>query len=336
MSTLYYPHTSQTLLAETAKFQQVIIISDAKTNGFCLPQLKKWHPEFSLFPSIVLPDGEKNKTLATCEYVWENLIKLHANKQTLLIAVGGGALCDLVAFCASTYMRGIAVMHMPTTLLAMVDASIGGKTAIDFLNFKNIIGSFYLPHAIYINPLFLDTLPQRILKSGIAEMLKHALLKGQANWEKICSYQESDFYTIEAIQEAAHFKIQVVEQDEKDEHTRQQLNLGHTIGHAIESFSIQSPKPLLHGEAIMLGIYYELKLSELELGLDPLITNQWKEIMQRFFPTLTFVYSVQDLFPFLKRDKKNDNNIRMSLLSALGECHIQTSISIEQIATVFR
>lgn len=333
MSTKFFFEEDQDFLffLNGKKYSQIIFLVDAKTNGFCEPILRNIFPQFQNTETIIIPDGEQNKNLSVCNLIWEGLIALNADRKTLLINFGGGMVCDMGGFAASTFKRGIDYINIPTTLLAMVDASHGGKTGIDFNQIKNIIGTFQHPVAVYVNPVFLNTVPVHILRSGIAEMLKHALLKGETSFKEMLQMDEKDFYTIEKIKESVLFKKEIVSRDEKDENIRQTLNLGHTIGHAIESFSLNTKKPLLHGEAVILGLIYEMMLSKILFNLAEENIQDVIQFKKRIFPDLNFHFSYSDVEEFIKNDKKNNETIKMSLLQKIGECKWQISVTEEQI-----
>ena len=338
MNTQLYDESESASLLQwihEGNYDQIILLSDANTHGFCVTVLKKMIPLFANCYSIVIPSGESNKQLEVCNHVWQLLLQFHATTHTLLVNVGGGMLSDLGGFVASTYKRGIHYINIPTTLLAMVDASLGGKTGIDFESIKNAIGTFQHPKVVYINPIFLRTLPERVLRSGIAEMIKHALLQGSTQLNRILDWELADFCKVDAINDALLFKKSIVMQDEYDQHIRQNLNLGHTFGHAIESASLLSTQPLLHGEAVMLGLVYELMLSHLLFDLPLQIILQLMPLKERIFPGLRRIFTFDELIPFIKQDKKNNTYIQMSLLSQVGvgvwqqavtETHIQTAI----------
>ena len=314
------------------QYSQIILLADAKTNGFCLPVLKQIFSVFQHTWSIIIPDGEHNKTIDVCKLIWEGLDSYRADKNALLINVGGGMLSDIGGFAASTYKRGICFVNIPTTLLAMADASHGGKTGIDFNGIKNMIGTFQHPEAVYINPVFLNTLAERNLRSGIAEILKHSLLKGSDYFDEIADCNEKDFYTADVIRKAVLFKNDIVAQDEKDNHIRQTLNLGHTIGHALESFSLMTLKPLLHGEAVMLGLIYELMLSKLIFDFPDSVIEEVIRFKERIYPDVHLKFTYEEIEKYILNDKKNTSEIKMSLLKRAGECKWQVAVTGKQIA----
>lgn len=316
------------------QYSNIILVADARTNGFCIPVLKKTIPLLATAKLIIIPAGEENKTLDNCNYLWSQFIISNVNKHSLIIAVGGGSLLDQVGFCSSLFKRGIKVAYIPTTLLAMVDAAHGGKTGIDFEGIKNLLGIIEQPGIIYINPIFLHTLPTRVLKSGIAEMIKHALISGQEYWEKIKNYTVENFCSMEAIQSSMQLKYQFVKQDFKDQHIRQALNFGHSIGHALESYMLKSNHPLLHGEAIILGMELELSLSTQLHHLPYSVLAEYKELKNRLFKDLDIKLNTENLIPYLQHDKKNDSHYRMSLLQSIGNPIIQSIVTSADIHAV--
>lgn len=317
-------------------YQQIVCIADAHTNGFCMPIVKKIFPFLQTTAQIIIPEGEQNKNISTCIYVWHEMEKMQLEKNTLLVCVGGGMLSDLAGFVASTYKRGIDTMLIPTTLLSMVDACIGGKTAIDFSGNKNNIGTYHLPIACYVHPIFLHTLPERILQSGIGEMMKHALLSSTDKWHTYRTLKIEDFYSKEKIRESVEFKNNIVEQDLHDASLRQSLNFAHSIAHAIESYSLQGAIPLYHGEAVLLGIRHELILSHLIFQLPHSIIFDYEQWLKQCFPELHFNYTLADIQSFLQHDKKNRDGYRMSLLKEIGVCETQVRVSEAQLQESFK
>jgi 3-dehydroquinate synthase len=313
------------------QYSSYILLADAKTNGYCVPLLKRIIPSLSNSLLIIIPDGEQNKNCTTCELVWDELNRMNASRKSLLINVGGGMVSDLGGFAASVFKRGIDTVHIPTTLLSMVDASHGGKTGIDFNHTKNMIGTYHPAKSIYINTLFLQTLSERNLLSGTAEMIKHALLDSEEYWNEIQFYSLNDFSQIDAIQHSIAIKNRYVNDDIHDNGIRQALNFGHSIGHAIESHSLTTPQPLLHGEAIILGMEVELQLSRMKLQLDNSVIEQFHSMRRELFPSLTQHFDTAQLLPFLKNDKKNEDGFTMSLIKKPGEPIIKVSVSKTEI-----
>ena len=240
-------------------YSKVAILVDENTKRDCLHKL----PKIDSHIIIEVKSGEQNKTISTCNYIWEKLTENQFDKNSLLINLGGGVIGDMGGFCASTFKRGIHFIQIPTTLLSMVDASIGGKLAIDFKNFKNQIGLFNNPKTVLIYPEFLDTLPKKILKSGFSEVVKHALIADRDLWNNISSKRFEDLDWLKIITTSVSIKNNIVLSDPYEIDMRKKLNFGHTYGHAIESFYLKKGTPVLHGEAVFAGMILETQLSNL-------------------------------------------------------------------------
>lgn len=315
------------LLTSKFKHSKVFVLTDKHTSKQCLPVFKK-HIGSSAFTEIKIKAGEQHKTLHTCEIIWKTLLNKNSDRDTLLINLGGGTVCDIGGFAASVYKRGIAFVNIPTTLLAMTDAAIGGKTGVDFLHYKNMIGSFTQPHTTIIHREFLKTLPTRQLNSGKAEILKHALIADKSLWNLI----EKDFnLTEEVLSKSIAVKTKIVKKDFKEQHLRKILNFGHTMGHAIESFYLQKGRDILHGEAVALGMIVEVYLSFLNDKLDIKTMTDIVSSMYSHF-TLSETLSYKKLEKFLMADKKNKSGkINFTLISNIGSASIDNFCSKEQI-----
>lgn len=319
-------------IIDEKKPSKVIVLADHHTEESCLVQLKAGGIRTDA--SIVIASGEKHKTLATCEKIWQRLFDLKVDRHSMLINLGGGVIGDMGGFCASTYMRGIPFIQIPTTLLSQVDASIGGKLGIDFYGLKNSIGLFKDPIAVMVDPDFLKTLPVKELRSGFAEVVKHGLIRDSKIWQQVTQVEEwSNQPWQDVIYQSLIVKQQVVLDDPFEQSTRKILNFGHTIGHAIESVMIDIERPILHGEAIAAGMISEAYLSH-KYGL--LSEEELTEIS-------TYLISVygnlplQDLeFDWLIRkmshDKKNlGAAINFTFLDKIGVSSINHTASSVQI-----
>ncbi|HPI54817.1 MAG TPA: 3-dehydroquinate synthase family protein [Chitinophagaceae bacterium] len=308
-------------------FSKIILVADANTNGFCVPLLRAKIPVLQRVSLLVIPQGEVHKNLETVTYIWHEMDRLGVDRYSLIVNVGGGVVSDMAGFAAAIYKRGIAYVNIPTTLIAMLDASVGGKTGIDFHHVKNHLGCVHHPLAVFVDPHFLNTLDDRILRSGISEAIKHHILAGQK--EDYRQQTIPSFYTLEAIRWSLEFKLAIVEQDPNDLHIRQQLNLGHTIGHAIESDALTSSYPLYHGEAIWLGLLIELRISELLFHYPATHRLALLEAWSNYFPHLSVELQQDRLIQFLQQDKKNKQGLRMSLMSQIGECKTGVEVSVD-------
>ena len=302
--------------------ESIIVLVDKHTYALCYPML-----HLNL-PYILVPYGENYKNLNSCEYIWKKLVELNANRETTLLCLGGGVLCDMGAFAGTCYQRGMSVALAPTSLLAMVDASIGGKNGVDFLGFKNYIGTFSKPSQTFICPEFLDTLPYLELVNGYVEMLKHGLIADRLHYDQVKLFFLTERHELlpQLIYDSIGIKTQLVEEDFRDLGVRRRLNFGHTIGHAIEANSLsvnEENQALSHGVAVALGMVVESYISHIMTGLS---SDQLNEISTVLSGIVKSVYNeipeINDLMPYLIRDKKNHNHlINCTLIKQIGEAN---------------
>ena len=294
---------------------QVFILTDENVAPFWLPEVAHWlHCDSAV--DIVVKVGEQHKNLQTVQRIWKTLMKHHADRNALMINLGGGTITDLGGFAASTYKRGIKFINVPTTLLAMVDAAIGGKTGIDFGGAKNQIGTFAEAEEVLIKPVFLSTLPEREILSGMAEMLKYGFIADSKLLEiNLENYQQH-------IARCGEIKREMVKNDPFEKGPRQVLNFGHTLGHAIESHCLTTDAPLLHGEAVALGMLAALWLSVQQCGLDEKVMHDYEQRLPMLLSEAQVDLSEADIEPimaFLAHDKKNKGEKpRFVLLEAVG------------------
>ena len=296
--------------------KQFFILTDENIAPFWLPEVAYW---LRCDPAIdiIIKAGEQYKTLQTVQRIWKTLLKHHADRNALLVNLGGGVITDLGGFAASTYKRGIKFINIPTTLLGMIDAAIGGKTGIDFGGGKNSIGTFAMADEVIIDPVFLTTLPQRELLSGLAEMLKYGFI-ADANLlnVNIENYQQY-------IDHCAGIKRKIVSQDPTEKGLRKILNFGHTIGHAIESHCLTTDYPLLHGEAVALGMGAALWLSVKQCGLDKTVLQDYEKQLPMLLSEVEVNLTEADVDPILANlsfDKKNKGErSQFVLLEAVGK-----------------
>ncbi|OGX80869.1 3-dehydroquinate synthase [Hymenobacter lapidarius] len=312
---------------------RVFVLVDSNTSRLCLPLLEKHLPaDYCL---IEIPAGEEYKTLESCTTVWTTLTEQRADRHAVLVNLGGGVVTDLGGFAAALYKRGIRFVQVPTTLLAQVDASVGGKTGVDFQGYKNQLGVFQAPAAVFIEPQFLQTLDSRQVKSGYAEVLKHWLIADAAAFDehRRLGWLTDDWTGI--IRESVALKQRIVAQDPLESGPRKLLNFGHTVGHALESFLLIQPgREVLHGEAIAAGLVCESWLS-MKRGL--LSEDELDKIE-------TFVFSVFDKIAFVGletaaiaefalQDKKNSGaTINCTLLQGIGNGVFDQPVTVAEIA----
>lgn len=294
-------------------FTKIFVLVDENTAKYCLPLL----PSFE-YKSISILSGEKNKNLATCQGIWQELLAAKADRKSLLINLGGGVICDMGGFAASCFKRGLAFVHIPTTLLAMVDATIGGKTGIDFEGQKNMLGLFSNAEAIFIDEYFLKTLDQRQLNSGRAEMIKHGFIANKKHLETCLTNHK---ISLELIKESVLIKEKIVASDPFEKGPRKTLNFGHTLGHALESLYLQEDKSLLHGEAIAQGMIWALKLSQQYADLDAGLAQTYILKLEKLYKPRDYKQlDWQKLLDLAVNDKKNEaDKLLFCLMKALGE-----------------
>jgi len=314
MTPVLFKEQGWRFLNDLLQGQKSIILCDSNTKQ-CLEFFYAACPSAKQFPAIEMPSGEQHKNLKTCEMVWYQLTEHGADRSTILVNLGGGVVTDLGGFVASTYMRGIRFIHVPTSLLGMVDAAIGGKTGVDFGGLKNMVGLFARPEAVIVDSNFLKTLPSKQYRNGLAEVLKHAFISDP---ELLAMMEENED---ELISRSIQVKMDVVERDEFESGERKKLNFGHTIGHAIESRLLDGEKEVLHGEAVAAGIIMESFLSNQIAGLS-------KEELSSIVEVIDFVFSRIELsgdddWQAIKKlmlfDKKNLNgSVRFVLLKSIG------------------
>lgn len=296
--------------------KKTIIITDENVFHFNTRHLSK-------FECIVIPSGEEFKNQRTIDFVVDRLIHLGADRNSQLIGVGGGVVTDITGYVASIYMRGIDFGFVPTTLLAMVDASIGGKNGIDVGIYKNMIGNIKQPSFIFYDFTLLNTLPKEEIINGFAEIIKHACIKDQKMFKYLESYDlskltksKTELYNL--IQQNALLKTEVVKRDEKENGERKLLNFGHTLGHAIENMY-----QLSHGQAVSIGMVYACKISENNIGFKE--TNRVIDLLKKFELPTEFKFDELEVFENMKKDKKKEND-RMNyiLLKKIGSGYIES------------
>lgn len=313
---------SLNIILEEKKYSKVFILTDENTGEHCLPFLLENLPASFAYDLIEVSAGEENKNIDFCIGIWKMLLDFGAERNSLLINLGGGVVTDMGGFAASTYKRGIDFIQIPTTLLSQVDASIGGKTGIDLDSVKNIIGTFTQPQAVFINTDFLNTLDRRQVVSGFAEMVKHAFIFDASYFQEIKDF-DFDHPDMKSIYRSVQIKNEVIRQDPKESGLRKILNFGHTIGHAVETYSLENDMhSLLHGEAIAIGMICEAYLSHKYNGLNEEELQELVKFLRQVFPDYELkAESFPELIAVMKNDKKNsDGKIGFSLLTKIGHC----------------
>jgi 3-dehydroquinate synthase len=308
-------------------YSKIFILVDENTSQFCLPHLLNQLATEIEIEIIELEVGEIHKNIATCTEVWGALSELGADRKSILINLGGGVISDLGGFVACTFKRGIDFINIPTTLLSMVDASIGGKNGVDLGSIKNQIGIIREPKAVIIDTQFLSTLPQNEMRSGLAEMLKHGLIFDKNYWDKFKNLKDLNTVDLDnLIYQSIQIKNTIVCEDISENGIRKSLNFGHTLGHGIESYFLENEVKtgLLHGEAIAIGMILESYISR-EKGL---LTNEEyqeiKYIINDIFDRIEFTQNdIDKIIELLIFDKKNEfGKVQFALLDGIGKIKI--------------
>lgn len=311
------------------------ILGDENTLRHCLPELLAHVPRLRDVEVIGVPVGEASKSLSVCSDIWQHLTDRAADREALLVNLGGGVVTDLGGFIAGTFKRGLRCVHVPTSLMGMVDAAIGGKTGIDLGGVKNVVGVFHDPLAVYVHVPFLKSLGKRELLNGVAEMIKHGLVRDAAHWDAVGNAHLHDLDAITPlVRRSAAIKAEVVKEDPREKGLRKVLNFGHTIGHGIEAYSWEGQqRALFHGEAIAIGMVCEAWLSWRVGLLD-------RESSDRIATQLLGLYkpfSLQGseahrIIELMRNDKKNSGGqFRFTLLTGIGSAQVGVPITAAQV-----
>lgn len=327
----------EALTALSMDKRRICIVTDSNVDslyGETVEQSLKDHGYMQVF-RFVFPAGEASKTLAIIENLYEFLIRHEFDRSDILLALGGGVAGDMTGFAAATYFRGIRFVQMPTTLLSMVDSSIGGKTGVDFNGYKNMIGAFYQPSLVFVNTGVLATLDERQIASGMGEIIKHGLIKDKPYYEWLASHAEEvlalDASALsEMIYRSQQIKKAVVEKDPKEQGERALLNFGHTIGHAIEK---ALDFELLHGECVALGIVAAAYVSFKRGFLEENELKQIESVLAAYrLPTRRARLNLSAVLENCRHDKKKDGSvIKFVLLRQLGEAFVTTDVSVLEL-----
>lgn len=329
---------------QTKKYSKLFVLCDSNTLKVCLPKFSEMlnDTEKNNLNVISIDSGEPSKDLNGAVRVWDELMKSNADRHSLLINLGGGMICDLGGFVASTYKRGISFINVPTSLLAMVDASIGGKTGINYNNVKNLLGTFSNPKMTLVYPPFLKTLDQRQFMSGFAEMIKHVLISksSKINIDDLLKMDPAELINHPAyIKHSLDVKKKIVDSDPYDNSVRKKLNFGHTIGHALESlFMNRKGQELLHGEAVAQGMIVELILSVEKGGMKKPIADQLiYRINELYSKPILQEGDEKKLIELMQNDKKNRSGIiKCVLINNTGEAVCDIALTDSEILKAFK
>lgn len=314
---------------------KLFVLADDTTQATCWHKISAF-PVLENAPLIVIPSTDLHKNMDALAMVWKALSDGGATRHSCLINLGGGMITDLGGFAASTFKRGISFINIPTTLLAMVDAAVGGKTGINFNGLKNEVGTFCNARSVLLTTVFLDTLDEKNLRSGYAEMLKHALISNEEMWATTINYalEQPDWQELQRmVGESVAVKEAVVAEDPHERGIRKALNLGHTIGHAFESFAMHHGRPILHGYAVAYGLICELYLSAVQVGFPLDKLRQTCRFIKQYYGRFEVTCDHYDeLIEWMMHDKKNlSGQINFTLLGDIGDIRINQTATTEQI-----
>ena len=322
-----------TALAE-CEHDKLFVLTDTTTQELCLPVIKNFY-SLKHIQVITIPASDSHKDIESLMMVWKGLQEGGASRHSCMINLGGGMVTDLGGFAASTFKRGINFINIPTTLLAMVDASVGGKTGINFGGLKNEVGVFNDSKYVILDTEFLKTLDAENISSGYAEMLKHGLISTEAMWEELVSFDlaNPDLKLLQRmVGDSVKVKERIVELDPHEKGIRKALNLGHTFGHAFESWALKR-KPILHGYAVAFGLIPELYLSVAKTGFPTDKMRQTVTFIKENYGTLDITCDDYDeLIELMQHDKKNQNGIiNFTMLGGIGDIRINQTATTEEI-----
>jgi len=327
------------MLCGQAGADRVFLLTDGTTHQLCRPLLATCEPLKKAY-DIVIGATDTHKNVETLAQVWKALSDGKATRRSLMVNLGGGMVTDLGGFAAATFKRGIRFINVPTTLLAMVDAAVGGKTGINFNGLKNEVGCFQEASAVLVATAFLRTLDGENLRSGYAEMLKHALLENEELWADHLRFDlaNPDYgHLQQLVRQSIHCKSRIVEEDPHEKGIRKALNLGHTVGHAFESLALEKGTPVPHGYAVAWGMLCELFLSASHAGFPPLQMHQTVTFIRENYGTFNFsCKDYERLYSLMLHDKKNtDGQISFTLLGGIGDIRINQHLEKEAVLDAF-
>jgi len=310
-------------------FTQLGVLVDPNTKRYCYSIVSDILPPHLL---MEVAAGEDFKNLDTCQLIWERLTDLNFDRHALLLIIGGGVLGDMGGFCAATYKRGIDFVLVPTTLLAQVDASVGGKLGIDFKHFKNHIGVFKEPVATLISSSFLKTLPERELRSGFAEIIKHCLIADKAMWQIITQKKLLEQNWELLIAHSLKIKQHITDQDPNEKGLRKILNFGHTMGHALETYYLSIGKRIFHGEAVAMGMIMESRIANQKGFLTELELNAIQKYLVGVFGKIGESFDSEIVWDLARQDKKNKSSeVLMAIPKGIGQCSWDVATTRQEV-----
>ncbi len=313
---------------KTKHYSKLVVFTDQNTTEMCLPLIDQYYSFLNNAEIIELQDGEQSKSFSALQSIIEALIEYNIDRNALFIALGGGMIHDITGFIASIYKRGVDFISIPTSLLCMIDACLGGKTGINFKHVKNQIGSFYFAKHIYIYPAFTNSLPKQVYTSAMGEVLKYGLIDNASFFHKISAQKTVDQ---EDILKCLNIKMAFVKADPFDTGQRKKLNFGHTIGHALET-SWTGKTPLLHGYAVGIGLLCEAYISKKRTGLSETEFKQIEKGVTSLLPPIKLNFNQDNFITAIKQDKKNSHHrIQIILLERIGNAIVYDNLSLDDL-----
>ncbi len=329
-----YVESLQVLIAASLRplsYSRLFVFIDANVHALFFDEMVKYLPEDHAL--YIMPEGEQAKNLSSCEAIWQFLYEQEADRRAMAFIIGGGVTSDMAGFAVSVWKRGIRFVLAPSTLLAQVDAAIGGKFGINFLKGKNLLGVFAVPESIVVYSGFLKKLPISELRSGFAEVIKHSLIADRNYWNSLADVSLEMVNWTKIVRRSVEIKQAIVGEDYSESTVRKKLNFGHTVGHVIESMAMICGKNISHGDAIAIGMIIEAALSVKYTGLTE---NEFAEIKARIlkygFPSVIPFYDAGYCREFLLQDKKNENTkLRLSLLKSIGHGIYDVQLSVDEV-----
>lgn len=340
---IFSNHVAQKLdeIVAAMKPANVVVLVDSNVHEAVIPRMQMESETVANAKIVVVKPGEEHKTPDTLSYIWNELVEAGVTRSSLIVNMGGGVITDMGGFAASTFKRGVRFINIPTTLLAAVDASVGGKTGVNFGGLKNQIGAFSEAQTVIISTTFFKTLPDSELWSGYAEMIKHGLLATKEQYDRLLAYDLTDRNydrMLELLEENVKVKARIVEADPTEKGLRKALNLGHTMGHAFEELALERQSPLSHGYAVIFGLVGELILSKNKVGFPKDELERLAAYVRRHYGEFSFEGEEDDrLIVLMRHDKKNysASSINFTLLSGIGSVEIDTVASEREIRDAF-
>lgn len=332
-----HPSEAIDMLADSIGASKTFVLVDSNTATFVLPRLQATSKAVAGATVITTLAGDIHKDLNALQLIWKRLTEAGATRNSLLINIGGGVVTDIGAFAASTFKRGMRFINVPTTLLGAVDASVGGKTGINFANLKNHIGVFSNAEAVVISTVFFNTLNSEEIRSGYGEMLKHALLSSKKTFDSLLDFHFNDYdseHLLTLLKESVMIKEKIVNDDPEESGIRRALNLGHTAGHAFESLAMARKSPIPHGYAVVYGLITEMVLSHMKLGFPTEEIHRFADFAKRVYGP--FAFTCDDypaLLSYMAQDKKNPSvgQVNFTLLEDIGKVKINSIVADEDI-----